>query len=93
MQHQAAKHLPCLANADGKRPDGQITWASVDPSVQPLVKKYSDFQKSRISPYVRRPVPREGRFAIVTGAGRDAVAAGCAKDESAFLADGKIVWS
>jgi hypothetical protein len=35
----------------------------------------------------------EGRFAIVTDAGRDAVAARSAKDESAFLADGEIVWS
>jgi hypothetical protein len=31
-----------------------------------------------------RPVPREGRFAIVTDAGRDAVDARSAKDESAF---------
>jgi hypothetical protein len=89
MQHHAAKHLACVASADGKRPDGQITWAVHRPSVQPLAEKYSDFQKSQISPYVRRPVPREGRFAIVTDAGRDAVAAGGAKDESAELAAAK----
>jgi hypothetical protein len=37
--------------------------------------------------------PTEGRLAIVTNAGRDAVDASGAEDESAQLADGKIVWS
>ena len=41
----------------------------------------------------RRPVPREGRFAIVTDAGRDAVDASGASDESVLLADGEVVWS
>jgi hypothetical protein len=40
-----------------------------------------------------RPVPIEGRFAIVTNAGRDAVDASGASDEGALLADGKGVWS
>src|ERR1700692_1614801 len=35
------------------------------------------------------PVPREGRFAIVTNAGQDAVDAGCASDESAGLRTAK----
>ncbi len=35
----------------------------------------------------------EGRLAIVTDAGRDAVDAGGADDESADLADGEVVWS
>jgi hypothetical protein len=40
----------------------------------------------------RRPVSTEGRFAIVTNAGRDAMDAGGAKDERACLADGEDVW-
>jgi hypothetical protein len=35
----------------------------------------------------------EGRIAIVTDAGRNAVDASGAADESAFLADGEVVWS
>jgi hypothetical protein len=70
-------------------PDGQITWPIYRPSVQPLVKKYSDFQKSQISPICSPSRPSEGRFAIVTDAGRDAVAAGSAEDESAFLRTAK----
>src|SRR5216684_7684821 len=70
-------------------PTGKSPGRFIDPSVQPLLKKYSDFPNAQISPYVRRPVPREGRFAIVTDAGRDAVAAGSAKDESAFLRTAK----
>ena len=37
--------------------------------------------------------PTEGRLAIVTDAGRDAMDARSAKDESAHLADGEAVWS
>jgi hypothetical protein len=40
-----------------------------------------------------RPVPKEGRLAIVTDAGRDAVDASSAADERAHLADGEVVWS
>ena len=40
-----------------------------------------------------RLVPLEGRIAIVTDAGRDAVDASGAADESAYLADGQVVWS
>jgi hypothetical protein len=35
----------------------------------------------------------EGRLAIVTDARRDAMDAGGAKDESAYPADGEVVWS
>jgi hypothetical protein len=38
-------------------------------------------------------VPLEGRIAIVTDAGRDAVDARRASDESAGFADGEVVWS
>jgi hypothetical protein len=41
----------------------------------------------------RRLVPHKGRIAIVTDAGRDAMDAGGAADESAHLADGEVVWS
>ncbi len=40
---------PGQKRAGGKRPDGQITWAIRRPSVQPLVKKYSDFQNVQIT--------------------------------------------
>jgi hypothetical protein len=61
--------------------------------VQSRLKKYSDFPKSQISLYPPPSTPLEGRIAIVTDAGLDAMAAGSASDESALLADGKIVWS
>jgi hypothetical protein len=62
-------------------------------SVQSLPKKYSGFPKSQISLYPPPSTPLEGRIAIVTDAGLDAVAASGASDESVLLADGKIVWS
>jgi hypothetical protein len=61
--------------------------------VQPHLKKYSGFPKSQITLYPRPSTPLKGRIAIVTDAGLDAVAASGASDESALLADGKIVWS
>jgi hypothetical protein len=57
------------------------------------LKKYSAFPKSQITLHIPPSTPLEGRIAIVTDAGLDAVAAGGASDESALLADGKIVWS
>jgi len=62
-------------------------------SVQSLSKKYSDFPKPQITLYPPLSTPPKGRIAIVTDAGLDAVAASGASDESAWLADGKIVWS
>jgi hypothetical protein len=41
----------------------------------------------------RRLVPLEGRLAIVTDAGRDAVDAGDVKRRMTWLADGEAVWS
>jgi len=41
----------------------------------------------------RCPASTEGRFAIVTNVRRDAMDARCAADESAYLADGEVVWS
>jgi len=44
-------------------------------SVQPLPKEYSGFQNSQITLYPPPSTPLEGRIAIVTDAGLDAVAA------------------
>jgi hypothetical protein len=63
-------------------PDGQITARPNSRRVQPLSQKYSVFPKPQISLYPRHPVPTEGRFANVTDAGRDAVDADSACDES-----------
>ena len=51
--------------------------------VQPLLQKYSGFPKKQITLKPLRLVPLEGRIAIVTDAGRDAVDADGAKDERA----------
>ncbi len=60
--------------------------------VQSLSKKYSDFQNKRITLLIAPSTPLEGRIAIVTDAGLDAVAALALLTNSAD-ADGKIVWS
>jgi hypothetical protein len=57
------------------------------------LKKYSGFPKPQITFMSPPSTPLEGRIAIVTDAGLDAVAASGASDESALFADGKIVWS
>jgi hypothetical protein len=44
----------------GNDPTGKSPEQFIDPTVQPLVKKYSDFPKTQISPYIRRPVPPRG---------------------------------
>jgi hypothetical protein len=73
-------------------PDGQISSRFDYPLSSPFRKNILIFRR-RKSVYIRfRPVPLEGRLAIVTDAGRDAV------DAAAFLtncaeADGKAVWS
>jgi len=73
---------------------GQIKSASRKLPVQPFRKKYF------ASPFGRnsfidssRPASSEGRIAIVTDVGRDAVDAGGARDERAHFADGEVVWS
>jgi hypothetical protein len=65
-----------------------VTWPSG--LVQPCVKKYFAFAVGQIiSTSSPRPVPLEGRLAIVTDAGRDAVDAGSASDEGADLRTAK----
>jgi len=51
--------------------------------VQSPLKKYSGFPKPQITLYPPPSTPLEGRIAIVTDAGLDAMDAGGAKDESA----------
>jgi hypothetical protein len=51
--------------------------------VQPLLKKYFCFSEIQIRLYDSLSRPTEGRHAIVTAAGRDAVDADGAFDESA----------
>jgi hypothetical protein len=64
-------------------PDGQIT-PSIDLALSsPFFKNISVFPKSKSGYMICHPVPKEGRFAIVTNAGRDAVDADGAFDESA----------
>jgi hypothetical protein len=55
----------------------------VDFRVQPLSKKYSAFQKSQITLYPIPSRPTQGRIAIVTDAGRDAMDAAASGDEIA----------
>jgi hypothetical protein len=61
--------------------------------VQSRLKKYSGFPKPQITFITPPSTPLEGRIAIVTDAGLDAMDASGAKDESARLADGEVVWS
>jgi hypothetical protein len=61
--------------------------------VQSALEKYSDFPKPQISFITPPSTPLEGRIAIVTDAGLDAMDASGAKDESVLLADGEVVWS
>jgi hypothetical protein len=58
----------------------------------PLCKNISVFQKYKSGYMICRPVPLEGRFAIVTDAGRDAVDADALLTNGAE-ADGEGVWS
>jgi hypothetical protein len=56
------------------------------------MKKYSDLQKQQITLYPSPSRPTEGRHAIVTAAGRDAVDADALLTNGAE-ADGEVVWS
>ena len=75
------------------RPTGKSPGQFIDPSVQPLLQKYSDFPKKQITCITLPSYPTEGRLEIVTDAGQDAVDASGAEDEGAFPADGEVVWS
>jgi hypothetical protein len=60
--------------------------------VKPSPQKYSDFQNNQISLHPLLSRPTEGRFAIVTDAGRDAVDADGALTNAPEV-DGEVVWS
>jgi hypothetical protein len=65
---------------------------SIDSPVQPPLQKYSPFTRDPNHRLIlRRPVPHEGRLAIVTDAGRDAVDAEAPITNGAE-ADGEVVW-
>ena len=65
---------------------------NVIPSVQMERKKYSAFPNSKSLASCARLVPPEGRLAIVTDAGRDAVDAKVLQTR-APIADGEVVWA
>ena len=66
---------------------------SIDSPVQPPPQKYSPFTADPNHRLIlTRPVPHEGRLAIVTDAGRDAVDADALLTNGAD-ADDKVVWS
>jgi hypothetical protein len=61
----------------------------IRPFVQPVSKNISVFPKCKSGVCLACPVPLEGRLAIVTNAGRDAVDAGSASDEGVILRTAK----
>jgi hypothetical protein len=69
-----------------RQPDGQISLSS------PFCKNILIFRNRKSLYSQPRPVPSEGRLAIVTNAGQDAVDAKALLTNGAD-ADGKIVWS
>jgi len=76
-------------------PDGQINNVLCAWPVRlssPLIKNILIFRNRKSLVYFRRPVPLEGRFAIVTDAGWDAVDADAPITNGAE-ADGEVVWS
>jgi hypothetical protein len=66
-------------NSSPDLPDGQIS----ENRVQPILQKYSDFPKTQITLYPSPSRPTRGALRNVINAGRDAVDAEGAKDESA----------
>ena len=70
-------------------PDGQIKCLSGKSKSSPSVKNILIFRNPKSLVHCRRPVPLEGRIAIVTDAGRDAVDARGASDEGIGLRTAK----
>jgi hypothetical protein len=82
-----AVFVPAIASKLARGANQQIR-------VQPLRQKYSPFTSDPNHLHKScRLVPPEGRLAIVTDAGRDAVDAGDVKRRMTWLADGEAVWS
>jgi hypothetical protein len=78
-------HYGATANRPVDLPDGLFGRLPV----QPLCKKYFCSRATQITSKSPLSRPTEGRFAVVTDAGRDAVDAGGAADESAGLRTAK----
>ena len=93
MQRQAAKRLPASPTLTENNPTGKSPGQFIDPSVQSLLKKYSDFQKSQIRSIYAPSRSSEGRCATSRNAERDAMDGGGALDGRLLLADGEVVWS
>jgi hypothetical protein len=73
-------------------PTGKSADLVSDLPVQPHLKKYFCFSEMQIRLSDLPSCPTEGRFAIVTDAGRDAVDADALLTNGAE-ADGEVVWS
>jgi hypothetical protein len=82
------------ASRYGRRnqPGGQISEALSIFVSSPIFKNIFVPDLPKSPPYLRRPVPLEGRLAIVTDAGRDAVDVEVPITNGAE-ADGEVVWS
>jgi hypothetical protein len=76
----------------GSEPTDLPDRLSRDTPVQPLWQKYFCFSEIQIRLYVSPSRPTEGRVAIVTAAGWDAVDADAPITNGA-KADGEVVWS
>jgi hypothetical protein len=84
---QTSDRIPTL-----RCPTGKSSRQFTAPRVQPLLQKYSDFPKIQITLASWPSCPTEGRFAIVTDAGQDAVDVEAPITNGAE-ADGEVVWS
>ena len=73
-------------------PSGKSLACFRAPHVQPLLKKYSDFQKSQITLYPQPSRSSEGRCATSRNAERDAVDVEVPLTNGTD-ADGEVVWS
>jgi hypothetical protein len=73
-------------------PVGQIREQLSELAVQPHLQKYFCFSEPQIKANDSSSRPTEGRHAIVTAAGRDAVDAD-APITNGTEADGEVVWS
>ncbi len=80
------------ADAPLRLPDGQITSPCADRLSSPCVKNILIFRRPKSLYNSWRPVPSEGRLAIVTNAGRDAVDVDVPLTNGTE-ADGEVVWS
>jgi hypothetical protein len=76
-----------------KQPVGQITLLAPNPVQRPRAK-YSAFLSAQIISITKAvPSLKRGGSRSSRNAGRDAVDASGAKDESTSIADGEVVWS